>query len=179
MRSRRKVCKKWWDIFWMQTITQISTKSYLLLFDPFAMVLEICIQNHSMVFALNWQINKQKYVKTINLLCAGNKVFVKNQSQGGGFNHPLAYALVATQHLCFVRNAINLLFFPVIVGNVFESNYNAKILLFGTASISDNETSRSKSRVVQVTLFSTGISKPFVQGPHELTQNMSRAGRLT
>ena len=41
---------------------------------------------HSVVFALGRQINKQKYVKTINLLfllCAGNKVFVKYQAQGG------------------------------------------------------------------------------------------------
>jgi len=38
---------------------------------------------HSVVFALSRQINTQKYAKTINLLCAGNKVFVKYQAQGG------------------------------------------------------------------------------------------------
>jgi len=27
MRTGRKVCKKWWDGSWMQTITQISTKT--------------------------------------------------------------------------------------------------------------------------------------------------------
>jgi len=27
MRSGRKVCKMWWDGFWMETITQISTKT--------------------------------------------------------------------------------------------------------------------------------------------------------
>ena len=46
------------------------------------MFLEICMQINSVVFALNRKINKQKYVKTINLLCAGNKVFVKYQAQG-------------------------------------------------------------------------------------------------
>ena len=48
------------------------------------MFLEICMQINSVVFALNPQINKQKYAKTINLVCAGNKVFVKYQAQGGG-----------------------------------------------------------------------------------------------
>ena len=38
------------------------------------MFLEICMQIHSVLFALRRQINKQKYAKTINLLCAGNKV---------------------------------------------------------------------------------------------------------
>jgi len=32
MRSGRKVCKKWWDGFWMQTITQIPIKTYSSLF---------------------------------------------------------------------------------------------------------------------------------------------------
>jgi len=45
------------------------------------------MQIHSVVFAFSRQINKQKDAKTINLLCAGNKVFVKNQAQGVGFNH--------------------------------------------------------------------------------------------
>ena len=44
---------------------------------------KICMQIHSVEFALSRQINKQKYAKTINLLCAGNKVFVKYQAQGG------------------------------------------------------------------------------------------------
>jgi len=42
------------------------------------------MQINSVAFALNRQINKQKYAKTINLLCAGNKVFVKYQAQGEG-----------------------------------------------------------------------------------------------
>ena len=50
------------------------------------MFLEICMQIYSVVFALSRQINKQKYAKTINLLCAGNNVFVKYQTQGSGFN---------------------------------------------------------------------------------------------
>jgi len=59
------------------------------------MFLEICMQIHSVVFALSRQINKQKYAKTIDLLCTGNEVFVKYQAQGRGFNPqpPLAYAL--------------------------------------------------------------------------------------
>jgi len=30
------------------------------------------------------QIKKQKYAKTFDFLCAGNKDFVKYQAQGGG-----------------------------------------------------------------------------------------------
>jgi len=47
------------------------------------MFLEICMQIYSMVFALSRQINKQKYAKTVNLLCAGNELFVKYQAEGG------------------------------------------------------------------------------------------------
>jgi len=58
------------------------------------MFVEICMHIHSVVFAISRQINKQKYAKTLNLLCAGNKVFVKYQVQGGGVKpNPLAYAL--------------------------------------------------------------------------------------
>jgi len=61
------------------------------------MFLEICMQIYSVVFALSRQINKQKHAKTINLLCAGDKVFVKYQAQEGGVGltpkPPLAYAL--------------------------------------------------------------------------------------
>ena len=46
----------------------------LIIFGPFTMFLEICMQIHSVAFASSRQINKQIYVKTINLLCAGNKV---------------------------------------------------------------------------------------------------------
>ena len=49
------------------------------------MFLEICMQIHSVVFALIRQINKQKYAKMINLLCTSNKVFVKYQARGEGF----------------------------------------------------------------------------------------------
>jgi len=66
----------------MQTITQILTKTKLLLFGPFTMFLKICMQIHSVVFAISRQINK-KYAKAISLFCAGNKVFVKYQAQGG------------------------------------------------------------------------------------------------
>jgi len=47
------------------------------------------MQIYSVVFALS------QYAKTINLLCAGNKVFIKYQAQGRGLTSPLfAYALV-------------------------------------------------------------------------------------
>ena len=52
------------------------------------MFLEICMQIYSVAFALSRQILTGKiYAKTINLLCAGNKVFVKNQAQG--FFYPI------------------------------------------------------------------------------------------
>jgi len=62
------------------------------------MFLEICMQIYSMVFAISRQINKQKYAKTVNLLCAGNKVFVKSQAQGWGLTPktPLRTPLCAT-----------------------------------------------------------------------------------
>jgi len=41
-------------------IAQIPTKTELLLFGPFTMFLEICMQIYSMVFAISRQINKQK-----------------------------------------------------------------------------------------------------------------------
>jgi len=37
---------------------------------------------HSLVFALRRQIKSKKFAKTIKLLWAGNKVFVKYQAQG-------------------------------------------------------------------------------------------------
>ena len=62
------------------------------------MFLEICMQIHSVIFALRRQINKQKYAKTINLLCAGNKLFVKYQAQGGGLTpSPLAHGFAEYQ----------------------------------------------------------------------------------
>jgi len=61
------------------------------------MFLEICMQIHSVVFAFSRQINKQKVCE--NNRCAGNKVFVKCQGEGGVFhpNTPLAYALPRMQ----------------------------------------------------------------------------------
>jgi len=47
------------------------------------MFLQICMQIYSVVFAFCRQLTSKKYAKTINLLCAGNKVFVKYQAQGG------------------------------------------------------------------------------------------------
>jgi len=62
------------------------------------MFLEISMQIYSMVFALSRQINKQKVCKTVNPLCAGNKVFVKYQAEGGVLTptpRPLVYGLDA------------------------------------------------------------------------------------
>jgi len=58
--TQRKVCKKWWDGFWTQTITQIPTETLFLHSGPFTMFLEIFMQINSVVFALSRQINKQK-----------------------------------------------------------------------------------------------------------------------
>jgi len=44
---------------------------------------KICMQIHSVALRLSLQIDKQKYAKTINLLCAGNKVLVKYEAQVG------------------------------------------------------------------------------------------------
>jgi len=58
------------------------------------MFLEICVQIHSVVFALSRQINKQKYAKTINLLCAVNNIFVTYRTQGRlTTKPPVPYAL--------------------------------------------------------------------------------------
>jgi len=47
------------------------------------MLLEICMQIYSVVFALRRQINKQKVCENDQSPCEGNKVFVKYQAQGG------------------------------------------------------------------------------------------------
>jgi len=39
------------------------------------------------VFAFCRQLTSKKYAKTINLLCPGNKVFVKYQAHAGSLNH--------------------------------------------------------------------------------------------
>ena len=100
MRSGRKVCKKWWDGFWMQTITQIPTKTLLSLFGPFTMFLEICMQIHSAVFGTSRQINKQK-------VCENNSSPLRRQwsfckiSSSRGFNpKPSPLASVSSQIFC-------------------------------------------------------------------------------
>ena len=47
------------------------------------------MQIHSVVIALSRQINKKSMRKQFNILCAGNKVFVKYQAQGRGANHKI------------------------------------------------------------------------------------------
>jgi len=46
------------------------------------MLLEICMQIYSVVFALSRQINNQKVCENTYSPCEGNKVFVKYQAQG-------------------------------------------------------------------------------------------------
>jgi len=55
----------------------------IITFWPISMFLEICMQFHSVVFAISRQINKQKLCESNNLLCARNKLSVKYQAQGG------------------------------------------------------------------------------------------------
>jgi len=65
------------------------------------MFLENCMQIHSVVFALSLKLTSKKYAKTINPLCAGNKVFINYQAQGVIFNpNPLLTPLFATTYLC-------------------------------------------------------------------------------
>jgi len=52
----------------MQRIAPISTKTDLLLFGPFTIFLEICMQIYSVVFALVDKLTSKKYAKTINPL---------------------------------------------------------------------------------------------------------------
>jgi len=65
----------------MQTIFQVLTKPYLLLFGQFIMFSDICMQIHFVVFALKIQIKykltSKNYAKTSNPLCAGNEFLVK------------------------------------------------------------------------------------------------------
>jgi len=67
------------------------------------MFLEICMQIHSVVFAINPQINKQKVRE--NNLRAGNKVFVKNQAKGGWLTPipPLRTPLLSLVSKCTSR----------------------------------------------------------------------------
>jgi len=56
-------------------------------FGPFTIFLEICMQIHSVVFALNRQSNKQKVCENnYSPSRAGYTVFVKCQAQGGRVN---------------------------------------------------------------------------------------------
>jgi len=70
----------------------------VLLNDPFTLFLEYCMQIHSVVFALSRQINKpkvKKYAKTINLICAGNKIFITYQTWWGFNPTPLRTPLIS------------------------------------------------------------------------------------
>jgi len=72
------------------------------------MFLEICMQIHTLLFVLSRQINKQKYAKTLILLCAGNKDFAKYQAQVFffSFNPLFAYALGTEYKLKYQRSKL-------------------------------------------------------------------------
>ena len=63
--------------------------------------------SHAVAYAENFhggviiQWHSKQFVKTINLFCAGNKVFVNFQAQGGVLAPtPLAYALAPVKIFC-------------------------------------------------------------------------------
>jgi len=60
MRVERRSAKSGEMVPVCRRITQISTKTYLLLFGRFTMFLEICTQIHSVEFAFSRQIDNQK-----------------------------------------------------------------------------------------------------------------------
>jgi len=67
------------------------------------MFLEICMHIYSVVFALSRHINKQNVCENNSSPCKGNKVFVKYQAQGTGFNPkvpPLRTPLVPIRKAC-------------------------------------------------------------------------------
>jgi len=113
MRSRRKICRNWWDGFWTQTITKIPPIS-----DYYFLAHSQCSLKFACKF-IPWylhyvdELTSKMYGKTINLLCAGNKLFVKYQAQGGGVTpSPLAhgfaeYQLSALQASVSEVNTIN------------------------------------------------------------------------
>jgi len=71
------------------------------------MFLEICIQLHSVAFALSGHINKKKVCESNESICAGSKVFVKYQAQEEGFNpNPLRTPLIqyTLQCCCNLKN---------------------------------------------------------------------------
>ena len=72
------------------------------------------------------KLTSKKYAKTINLLCAGNKVFVKYQAQGeGGLTpSPLAHGLAEYQLLALQASISE------------ENTINARTQQFITAKIS-------------------------------------------
>jgi len=82
------------------------------------MFVEICMQIHSLVFALiSRQINKKKVCEN-NLLCTGNKVCCKISSSGGRLTpHPLRTVLTTADLLikeiyenrekCYIRRKIS------------------------------------------------------------------------
>ena len=71
------------------------------------------------------KLTSKKYAKTINLLCAGNKVFVKFQAQVGLTPSPLAHGLAEYQ-LSALQASIS-----------EENTVNARTQQFTIAKISD------------------------------------------
>jgi len=125
MCSGRKICRNWWDGFWTQTITKIPPIS-----DYYFLGHSQCSKKFACKF-IPWylhyvdKLTSKKYAKTINLLCAGNKLFVKYQAQGGELTpSPLAHGLAEYQ-LSALQASIS-----------EENTINARTQQFITAKIS-------------------------------------------
>jgi len=75
MRSGWKICRNWWDGFWTQTTTKIPPIS-----DYYFLAHSQCSKKFACKF-IPWylhyvdKLTSKTYAKTINLLCAGNKLF--------------------------------------------------------------------------------------------------------
>jgi len=83
---------------------EIPPEIELLLFGPFTMLLEICMQIYSVVFALSRNLTSKMYAKIINILCAGNTVLETIKFKGG-FNPkilPLRTPLFTRHDSCMI-----------------------------------------------------------------------------
>jgi len=94
MRSVQKVRKKWWDGTWMQTISQIHTKTCYYFLAHLQCSLNFACKFIPLIWHLVSKLTSKRYAKTINLLCAGNKVFNPN------LNPPLHTPLPVTYSGC-------------------------------------------------------------------------------
>jgi len=83
MRNGRKISKKWWDGFWMQTQIPTRTYNYYFLTHWQCSLKFACKFNPWYLHLFNKLTSKN--CGNNNLLCEGSKIFSKYQAQGGGF----------------------------------------------------------------------------------------------